>query len=65
MMKIYVVFVGRVPGFYTSWEMCKAEVSTFSNAVYCKFDDVDGALAAHSVFREDKKWCSEVRNSSS
>lgn len=41
----YAVKVGRVPGVYTSWDECKAQVNGFSDAMYQKFKTEDEANA--------------------
>jgi ribonuclease HI len=33
-MKYYVVWKGRKPGIYTSWEACKKQVHKYSGAKY-------------------------------
>ena len=32
--KFYAVKIGRVPGVYTSWELCKKNIIGFKGAVY-------------------------------
>ena len=44
-MKYYAVKNGRVPGIYTSWDECKAQVDGFSGAVYKSFAKKDDAEA--------------------
>lgn len=39
----YAVKVGRVPGVYTSWDDCKAQVDGFPNAAYQKFKSEEDA----------------------
>lgn len=39
MKKIYVVWKGRTPGVYDSWEACKAEIEGFAGALYKGFPD--------------------------
>lgn len=46
--KYYVVWQGAVPGIYTSWNECKAQVSGFENARYKAFDSEDEAVRAFS-----------------
>lgn len=42
----YVVFVGRNPGVYTSWEETKAQVHRFSGQNYKGFDSLEEAREA-------------------
>lgn len=37
--KIYAVKVGRQPGFYDTWDQCKAQVHGFPGALYKSFTD--------------------------
>lgn len=37
--KLYVVWKGKVPGIYTSWEACKKQIDGFPEAVYKSFKD--------------------------
>jgi ribonuclease HI len=46
--KWYVVWKGRHPGIYNSWEACKAEVEGFEKAVYKGFPTMELAEAAWS-----------------
>ena len=48
--KYYVVWRGRTPGIYTSWEDCKSHVEGFQNAKYKSFKYLDDATEA---FKED------------
>ena len=41
----YVVFEGRNPGIYETWDECKEQVLGFSNAVYKKFPTAQEAYA--------------------
>lgn len=41
--KVYAVKKGKVPGFYTSWEECKASVDGFPGAEYKGFATVEEA----------------------
>lgn len=47
--KFYVVWRGRVPGVYASWDEARAQVMGFSNARYCAFDDRAQAEAAFAA----------------
>lgn len=44
--KYYVVWSGRVPGVYTTWEACKAQVENEAGAKYKSFDTEEKALTA-------------------
>lgn len=58
--KTYVVWVGRHPGIYPSWEDCKAEVENFPNARYKAFSSRTEAILA---YRESDKEASGVLRS--
>lgn len=45
MKKYYAVKNGRVPGIYTTWSDCKAQVDGFSSAVYKSFTSMADAKA--------------------
>ncbi len=53
--KFYVVWQGREPGVYTTWDTCQAQISGFSGAKYKSFDSLAKAKAA---FQEnaDEHW---------
>ncbi len=44
--KFYVVWIGRAPGIYDSWEECLAQVDGFPGAKYKSFPDQDSATEA-------------------
>lgn len=44
--KFYVVFEGRAPGIYDSWEECKEQIDGFPGANYRAFQDQDEATEA-------------------
>ena len=58
--KSYVVWEGRHPGIYSSWEDCKAEVENFPNARYKAFSSRTEAIMA---YRESDREASEVLRS--
>ena len=58
--KTYVVWEGRNPGIYSSWEDCKAEVENFPNARYKAFSNRTEAIMA---YRESDREASEVLRS--
>lgn len=47
--KFYVVWKGRNPGVYTSWDACKKEVEGFQGALYKGFPDKASAEAAYAL----------------
>ena len=57
--KFYVVWQGRHPGIYESWEACNTEISGFNGAKYKSFPN---RLTAETAFKEgpDKYWGKEV-----
>ncbi len=44
--KYYVVWVGKKPGIYTSWEKCKENIEKVPNAKYKSFESEQQALSA-------------------
>ncbi len=46
MGKYYVVWVGRAPGLYASWDECRAQVDGFSGALYRSFRTPEAAARA-------------------
>ena len=57
--KFYVVWQGRHPGIYASWEACKKEIDGCKGAKYKGFPD---RTSAETAFREgpDKYWGKDV-----
>ena len=55
--KYYVVWKGRHPGIYESWEDCKAETDGFPDARYKAFSSRTDAIMA---YRESDREASEV-----
>lgn len=47
--KYYVVWKGKVPGVYNSWEECKTQIDGFTEAVYKSFKD---KTLAEKAFKE-------------
>lgn len=45
-MKHYVVFVGKKPGIYLSWDECKAQIQNFPGAKFCSCKSEEEARAA-------------------
>lgn len=43
--KYYAVKIGRVPGIYTTWADCKAQIDKFPNALFKSFESSDEAVA--------------------
>lgn len=63
-MSFYAVGIGRVPGVYSSWALCEAQVKGFSRAAFKKFktqSEADAYVArfasgdAHVTVREKRK----------
>ena len=48
--KFYVVFRGRQPGIYKSWERCSEQVMGFRNNLYRGFDSLAEAMDAFDSF---------------
>ena len=46
MGKYYVVWVGRVPGLYASWDECKTQVHGYPGALYRSFNSPEAAARA-------------------
>ena len=57
--KFYVVWQGRTPGIYESWEACEKEITGVKGAKYKSFPN---RLTAESAFKEgpDAYWGKEV-----
>jgi ribonuclease HI len=53
--KYYVVWKGRQPGIYTSWEGCSAQVNGYQGAEYKGFDSQAAAEKAYQGAYEDYK----------
>ncbi len=54
-MKFYVVWRGREPGIYDSWQACEAQVKGFADAAYKSFPSREMAEAAFRGDYEDYK----------
>lgn len=52
--KFYAVRKGRVPGIYSTWDECKAQVHGFAGAAYKKFEDLELAKAFMDVQEKEK-----------
>lgn len=55
-MKFYAVGKGRIPGIYTNWATCEAQVKGFSGAVYKAFPTKAQALAFMGQFLPDEAF---------
>ncbi|HOY31716.1 MAG TPA: ribonuclease H family protein [Bacteroidales bacterium] len=44
--KVYVVWKGKNPGIYKTWEECLEQVDKFEGAVYKAFDNAESAMSA-------------------
>jgi ribonuclease HI len=53
--KFYVVWKGRIPGIYSSWGECSAQVTGFNGAEYKSFENRSAAEAAYRGRYEDYK----------
>jgi len=53
--KFYVVWQGRAPGVYTTWDACQAQINGFSSAKYKSFDTLANANAAYQQ-EADQHW---------
>lgn len=51
--KFYVVWQGRRPGVYTSWDQCQAEINGVSGAKYKSFDTRAAAETAYGQNADD------------
>lgn len=62
--KCYVVWKGKRPGIYDSWEACKAEIEGFKNAEYKSFDTLPQAQKAFNSsyleYKGKKKGVAEL-----
>jgi hypothetical protein len=47
----YVVFEGRSPGIYANWELCRAQVHKYPDAVYRKFASSPEAEKAYLNYK--------------
>jgi len=52
--KFYVVFVGRVPGVYCSWEECHQQVTYYRGANYISVTTLEEAERRFSTFQRFK-----------
>ena len=59
--KYYVVFRGRRPGIYTTWEECHSQVTRFQNNLYRGFETMKEAHAALAAFRGEDVPRTELR----
>ena len=57
--KTYVVFEGRHPGIYETWDDCRAEIEGYPGAIYKSYYDPTEAVEA---FRRSDKESAEVIN---
>src|SRR5438876_12405184 len=53
--KFYVVWKGRKPGIYSSWDECKAQVDGFPAAEFKSFESLNAAKTAYSGKYADYK----------
>ena len=63
MKKWYVVFKGRVPGVYTDWSECHAQVDKFKGNNYISFQTRQEAETSYLKFLEgERKNTGEQKN---
>ena len=53
--KFYVVWKGKKPGIYTSWNVCKRQIDGFEGAQYKSFASLEDAEIAFKKIYEDYK----------
>jgi ribonuclease HI len=53
-VKYYVVWKGRKPGIYESWEKCKEQVFGFDGAAYKSFKNEEEAIVAYNLSKNYK-----------
>lgn len=51
--KFYVVWLGREPGVYKTWDKCQAQITGFAGAKYKSFDTLAKAEAAYEQGAEE------------
>ena len=52
-MRVYVVFIGRIPGIYTGgWDECRAQVNGYPGNKYRGYDSYEQAVEAWEKFEE-------------
>src|SRR5690625_2638503 len=62
--KYYVVWKGKNPGIYQSWEACKQQVHGFQGARYKSFKSYDEAKQAYKAgYQPQKKTVAKTRTS--
>lgn len=44
--KLYVVYVGRKPGVYSTWDECEIQVKKFSGAIFKSYPNSEAAIQA-------------------
>ena len=59
--KFYAVKNGRIPGLYTTWDECKAQVDGFSGPVFKGFETREEALSFLGVEIKEEKCETEAR----
>lgn len=58
--KFYAVKNGKIPGIYTSWEDCKAQVHGFPDCAYKGFDTKEDALSYLGISSKEEKATTEA-----
>ena len=54
--KYYVVFKGKKPGIYRTWDECQSNIDKYSNAIYKSYNNYPLALAAFKSWEKNKKY---------
>lgn len=49
----YVVFVGRIPGIYESWDECRAQTDRYEGARFKGYTIYEDAITAWEAFEEE------------
>ena len=60
--KYYVVWKGKNPGVYDSWQKCQGEIKNIKGARFKSFDDIKKADNAYSIGYDEYKKTSPIIN---
>ena len=63
--KYYVVFLGRVPGIYSSWPACHSQVNEFSGNLHKSYETFDEARLAFEQFVSANQLQTQLTNNGS
>ena len=61
-LKYYVVWKGKNPGVYDSWQKCQEEIKNIKGARFKSFDDVKKADNAYSIGYDEYKKTNHIIN---